>query len=277
MGSHFHLWESPISTKETLVGENSSCEAAGFPGIVIHAMGLSLVKTTSSDHTPVILWPRPKFKGGKYFRFEAFWEEHEECGDVIQQGWYQSSNNSQVWDSFLIKAKNCKSSLQRWHQQTFRRADKQISHLNQELQKILNTNTVEFGNNWEKVQQLRGNWVQGYEEIEKLVLGHYSEVYKSENTEGINDCLLNLPKKADPTEALRLTKILNSFSKASGQRVNLAKSGVIFGGGVPLEGGACRMGKIKDQQSSLAKRQSSTKARWVERIPPKSGREGGTH
>ncbi|KAJ1415320.1 hypothetical protein SESBI_18277 [Sesbania bispinosa] len=144
------------------------------------------VPATSSDHTPVILWPRPKFKGGKYFRFEAFWEEHEECGDVIQQGWYQSSNNSQ-----------------RWHQQTFRRADKQISHLNQELQKILNTNTVELGNNWEKVQQLRDDSI--------------------------------LFAKADPTKALQLTKILNSFSKASGQRVNLAKSGVIFGGGVPLE------------------------------------------
>ncbi|KAJ1382553.1 hypothetical protein SESBI_44158 [Sesbania bispinosa] len=41
--------------------------------------------------------------------------------------------------------------------------------------------------------------------------------------------------KADPKEALQLTKVLNSFSKASGQRVISAKSGVIFCGGVPQE------------------------------------------
>ncbi|KAJ1380434.1 Endonuclease/exonuclease/phosphatase superfamily [Sesbania bispinosa] len=137
------------------------------------------IPSTSSDHTPIILWPKPKLRSGNYFKFEAFWEEHEECKEIVQQAWDQVSIDSQERDIFLKKAEHCKSSLQKWHQRTFRRPDKQISQLSQELQ----------------LKDNAGNWVQGQNDIERLVLDHYNEVYKAEPTEGVNDCLQNLPKK----------------------------------------------------------------------------------
>ncbi|KAJ1436344.1 Zinc finger, CCHC-type [Sesbania bispinosa] len=115
------------------------------------------IPSVSSNHTPLILWPKPKMKSGCNFKFEAFWEEHEDCNSVIQEGWTDRSQESQGWDSFLKKAKNYKATLQNWHNKTFRRADHQILKLNEELKLLLNSTTLEFGDNWGRIQELRKN------------------------------------------------------------------------------------------------------------------------
>lgn len=40
----------------------------------------------SSNHSPIILEPKPNLKSGHSFKFEAFWNEHEDCHQVIQRG-----------------------------------------------------------------------------------------------------------------------------------------------------------------------------------------------
>ncbi|KAJ1380515.1 Endonuclease/exonuclease/phosphatase superfamily [Sesbania bispinosa] len=50
-----------------------------------NAMAIA-IPSTSSDHTPIICWPKPNLKSCSYFKFEAFWEEHEDCSSVIQEG-----------------------------------------------------------------------------------------------------------------------------------------------------------------------------------------------
>ncbi|KAJ1403557.1 hypothetical protein SESBI_27265, partial [Sesbania bispinosa] len=84
-----------------------------------------------------------------------FWEEHQDCSNVIQDGWTDLSEEPLGWGGYLKRTKNCKSALQRWHNKTFRRADYQIFNLNEELQQLLNVDTVEFGSNWERIQDLR--------------------------------------------------------------------------------------------------------------------------
>ncbi|KAJ1387569.1 Endonuclease/exonuclease/phosphatase superfamily [Sesbania bispinosa] len=113
------------------------------------------VPAISSDHTPIIFCPKPRLRSGRKFKFEMFWEEHQDCSNVIQDGWTDLSEEPLGWGRYLKKTKNCKSALQRWHNKTFRRADYHIFNLNEELQQLLNADTVEFGSNWERIQDLR--------------------------------------------------------------------------------------------------------------------------
>lgn len=41
----------------------------------------------NSDHSPIVLKPKPPLTSGKSFKYEAIWEEHEECGGVVAEGW----------------------------------------------------------------------------------------------------------------------------------------------------------------------------------------------
>ncbi|KAJ1408623.1 hypothetical protein SESBI_23403 [Sesbania bispinosa] len=47
----------------------------------------AIVPATSSYHTPIILWHELKASSGSSFKFEAFYEEHEDCDKVIREGW----------------------------------------------------------------------------------------------------------------------------------------------------------------------------------------------
>ncbi|KAJ1411093.1 Endonuclease/exonuclease/phosphatase superfamily [Sesbania bispinosa] len=114
-----------------------------------------VVPAVSSDHTPIISCPKPRLRSGRKFKFELFWEEHQDYNGVNQEGWTDHAEDSSGWDSYLKKAKNCKSALQRWHDRTFRRANQQILKLNEELKHLLNVDTIEVGNNWEKIQDIR--------------------------------------------------------------------------------------------------------------------------
>ncbi|KAJ1424731.1 Zinc knuckle CX2CX4HX4C [Sesbania bispinosa] len=119
-----------------------------------HAMAMA-IPATSSDHTPIIFWPKPKLRSGRKFKFELFWEEHGDCNSIIQQNWADQAEVSQGWERYFKKANNCKFALQNWHKSTFKRVDHQIAKLNEELSRILDSNSQELGNNWEQIQNLR--------------------------------------------------------------------------------------------------------------------------
>lgn len=69
-----------------------------FPNAV--ALALPFI---SSDHAPVIFYPKPKSSSGCSFKFEAYWEEHEQCEEIIQQGWNGSLVDLTAWDLLLQK------------------------------------------------------------------------------------------------------------------------------------------------------------------------------
>ncbi|KAJ1431598.1 Endonuclease/exonuclease/phosphatase [Sesbania bispinosa] len=113
------------------------------------------IPSVSSDHTPIIFWLKPKLRSAAKFKFEAFWEEHEDCKAVIDEGWVDRMGEAQGWDKFLNKAETCRASLKNWHRQTFKRADLQILQLSEELQLLLNSNTLDFSNQCGRIQDLR--------------------------------------------------------------------------------------------------------------------------
>ncbi|KAJ1399226.1 Zinc finger, CCHC-type [Sesbania bispinosa] len=199
-----------------------------------------VVPTCSSDHTPIIFWPKPRLKSGKIFKFEAFLEEHEEL--EFGDNWEKIQDlKGQI--ELLRKQENIY-----WAQ----RSRIKWLHHGDRNSKFFHASTIQRRDR-NKLFRLRdtvGNWVKGQNDIEKLVLDHYQEsvfvagrqiqdnllivqevFHGLNNRRGADDSILF--EKVDVQEVLQLTRILNIFSKASGQRINLAKSGVIFGKGVP--------------------------------------------
>ncbi|KAJ1436308.1 Endonuclease/exonuclease/phosphatase superfamily [Sesbania bispinosa] len=114
---------------------------------------LMAIPAISSDHSPLIFWPKPPSSSGKSFKYEAMWEEHEECDNVIKEGWYGESDQDDVWGNFQKRATNCRRALQRWHARTFKGADRQLSKLKQKLQELLDANNS--GQHWVEIQDLK--------------------------------------------------------------------------------------------------------------------------
>lgn len=98
-----------------------------------HAMVLAL-PIVNSDHAPLVLKPKPNLQSGRSFKYDAFWEDHEDCRRRVQEGW--SSNHFDVWNRWSEKANNCKTELSRCHQRTFRNAAKQIGLLKKSASEV---------------------------------------------------------------------------------------------------------------------------------------------
>ncbi|KAJ1442844.1 Endonuclease/exonuclease/phosphatase superfamily [Sesbania bispinosa] len=88
-----------------------------------HAMA-AVLPAVSSDHSPLVFWPQPKQGSGISFKFEALWEEHEDCAKIVKEGWQGSDDISDSWAKFCMKAKNCRGSIQIWHKKTLKKAYK---------------------------------------------------------------------------------------------------------------------------------------------------------
>lgn len=99
-----------------------------------HAM-VTALPMVSSDHSPLIFQATPAKRSGKSFKYEAFWEEHSECGQVVKDGWLKSTVPNDPWKNLTGKIKDCKRTLQQWQNLTFRRADEQIKELKEELKR----------------------------------------------------------------------------------------------------------------------------------------------
>ncbi|KAJ1377318.1 Endonuclease/exonuclease/phosphatase superfamily [Sesbania bispinosa] len=50
-----------------------------------HALAAALPQI-SSYHSPILLWPYPDGTSGSSFKYEAYWEEHPDCAQVIEKG-----------------------------------------------------------------------------------------------------------------------------------------------------------------------------------------------
>lgn len=133
------------------------CRDVDTPGLVILEMGMSqrqridhvlanwswkniyshatvaALPIINSNHSPLILRPRPPNTSDTSFKYESFWEEHVDCKDVVKDAW--SSNNSiDPWLNWSSKTSNCRNKLRSWHLNTFKNAAKEIQSLKRHLQ-----------------------------------------------------------------------------------------------------------------------------------------------
>lgn len=107
----------------------------------------------SWDHAPIVFHLNPKGRCCRLFRYEAMWEEHEDCKEVIKQGWGGEVTGLDKWETLLSKVKNCKETLQLWHKRTFKNANIEIRRLKQNAQARLDQASSEI--DWAKVKNLQ--------------------------------------------------------------------------------------------------------------------------
>ena len=48
---------------------------------------VTAIRPISFDHSPLILTCKPKVGDGGLFKYELYWEDHEDCERVIKEGW----------------------------------------------------------------------------------------------------------------------------------------------------------------------------------------------
>lgn len=110
----------------------------GWRDLYQHVVGLAL-PIVNSDHSPVVLIPNPPARCARYFKYESYWEEHEECREVVAEGWSTNLVNVDAWKSLNSKIKNCKRSLGSWNQKTFKNVVIEITKLKGKLETLLNS------------------------------------------------------------------------------------------------------------------------------------------
>lgn len=91
-----------------------------------HALTLAL-PIVNSDHAPILLKPKPPLTSGRSFKFEAFWNDHEDCKGIVANGWV--GHHSEPWNQWDKRVEACKSSLIKWQRSTFRNAAKDANLL----------------------------------------------------------------------------------------------------------------------------------------------------
>lgn len=93
-----------------------------------HALAIAL-PIVSSDHSPMIFQVSSKEKSGISFKYEAYWEKHLDCNEVINRGWAEGEESNMAWGTFIEKMKTCKKRLQRWNKEEFKRANRELAKL----------------------------------------------------------------------------------------------------------------------------------------------------
>lgn len=82
------------------------------------AIALSII---NSDYSPILLKPKPPLTSGKSFKYEAVWEENEDCREVVSHGWNTTFRHD-FWNSWKAKVPACTSHLKKWKANPFKNA-----------------------------------------------------------------------------------------------------------------------------------------------------------
>lgn len=100
-----------------------------------HALAMAL-PIVNSDHSPIILKPKPPLTSGRSLKYVALCEDNENCKNVIAEGW--NGKDSEPWDQWNNRVNSCKTHLIRWHMATFKNDATQIGKYKVRLQELLN-------------------------------------------------------------------------------------------------------------------------------------------
>ncbi|RYR23091.1 hypothetical protein Ahy_B03g068364 [Arachis hypogaea] len=110
---------------------------------------LSALPAISSDHRPLVLNVTPRGIRTRCFKFEAFWADHADCGNIIRKGWNSVCNSSvDHWTNLSRRMNSCKQELVKWSKANFKRADD-----------FLLRNGRWLVGNGERVRILDDNWI----------------------------------------------------------------------------------------------------------------------
>ncbi|KAJ1400227.1 Endonuclease/exonuclease/phosphatase superfamily [Sesbania bispinosa] len=90
-----------------------------------HASATAL-PAVSSDHSPIIFWPKPKDSSGRSFKYEAMWEEHPEVNEIIHTAWTEAGVGENSWDTWRRKTRKCTARLKSWHKEKFKKASERM-------------------------------------------------------------------------------------------------------------------------------------------------------
>ncbi|KAL4320921.1 hypothetical protein AHAS_Ahas14G0058800 [Arachis hypogaea] len=202
---------------------------------------LSALPTINSDHTPLVLNVKPRGIRSRCFKFEAFWADHADCGNVIRRGWNNVCNSTvNHWTNSTRRMNNCKQKLIKWSKVNFKRVDVEIQKLMHNLkqaeegeysdrqQQKINTmkmqitrlwkqeekvlgqrsrvkllkfgdkNTAFFhastierrdGNRIERLKDTSGEWVCGENDILKLAVLHFQNLFKASRNLAVSECI----------------------------------------------------------------------------------------
>lgn len=77
-----------------------------------HALSLAL-PIVNSNHSPIILRPKPPLTSGKSLRYESFWDDHEDCKKIVAEGW--DGILEDPWGHWNRRVTNCKTHLTMAH------------------------------------------------------------------------------------------------------------------------------------------------------------------
>lgn len=92
----------------------------------------------SLDHSPIFLRLKPKGRSDRVFKYEAFWEDHEDCRNIVTQGWLKGDGGDNVWRALMNKTNTCRKELVAWQRRTFQNADEEIRRSKARLEELLN-------------------------------------------------------------------------------------------------------------------------------------------
>ncbi|RYR45942.1 hypothetical protein Ahy_A07g031711 [Arachis hypogaea] len=93
----------------------------------------------SSDHCPLLLNTRPTQNIPRLFKYEAYWDDKEECKEIIKEVWTRGNDNVDDWNRLINKTRNCIKTLKEWNRTSFRRANKEIVRWQAKIQQLQNS------------------------------------------------------------------------------------------------------------------------------------------
>ncbi|XP_072087375.1 uncharacterized protein [Arachis hypogaea] len=126
---------------------------------------LTALPAISSDHCPLLLNTRPTQKIPRLFRYEAYWDDKEECKEVIKEGWIRGNGNANDWNRLINKTRNCIKTLREWNRTSFRRADKEIARWQAKIQQLQNSS--HSPNQQEQLKEAKGKIKELWKQEEK--------------------------------------------------------------------------------------------------------------
>ena len=83
----------------------------------------------SSNHSLLVLDFKPRVGDGGIFKYEAFWEYHQGCSRIIEEGLNIEVHDKDPWLDFNKRLSVCKRNMSDWHKKTSKNAQKEISKL----------------------------------------------------------------------------------------------------------------------------------------------------
>ncbi|CAL1410909.1 unnamed protein product [Linum trigynum] len=84
-----------------------------------------------SDHNPLLLQTQvgeAEVRWGTFFRFEAYWQKHQDIKEVVEEGWRRNGGGS-----ILQKLRRCEEKLKHWSKATFGN----LKHRKKEIERVL--------------------------------------------------------------------------------------------------------------------------------------------